>query len=147
MSNQNKLITNGRHLPYNPELINKARELRKNMTAAERKLWYGYLRYFKYPVLRQRPIDNFIVDFYCPQLKLIIEIDGETHIGANNIKYDKSRTKILEEKYGLKIMRFWNLDILEGLDAVCEIIEKKLKIPPNPLLKRGQNKEFPLTPF
>ena len=126
MNNQTKIVTNGRHLPYNPELVGRARKLRKNMTTAERKLWYEYLRYFKYQVLRQRPIDNYIVDFYCPQLKLVIEIDGETHIGVNNIEYDKIRTKTLEEKYGLKVMRFWNLDILKGLDAVCEIIENEL---------------------
>ncbi|MBU4347043.1 endonuclease domain-containing protein [Patescibacteria group bacterium] len=125
MNNQTKLVT-GHYLPYNPDLVGRARELRKNMTVAERKLWYDYLRYFKYPVLRQRPIDNYIVDFYCPQLKLVIEIDGETHIEAHDIKYDNIRTKILEEKYGLRVIRFWNLDVLDGFDVVCEIIEREL---------------------
>jgi very-short-patch-repair endonuclease len=49
------------------------------MTPAEKRLWYGYLRAFKFRVLRQRPIDNFIVDFFCAQLKLVIEVDGEGH--------------------------------------------------------------------
>jgi very-short-patch-repair endonuclease len=49
------------------------------MTPAERKFWSGYLRTFKFRVLRQRPIDNFIVDFFCAQLKLVIEVDGESH--------------------------------------------------------------------
>jgi very-short-patch-repair endonuclease len=67
------------HLPYNRQLVEKAKELRKNMTPAERKLWSGYLRTFKFRILRQRPINNFIVDFFCAQLKLVIEVDGESH--------------------------------------------------------------------
>jgi len=67
------------HLPYNTALVARAKELRKNMTLAEKKLWYSYLKNFKFKVLRQRPIDHFIVDFYCPSLKLVIEIDGDTH--------------------------------------------------------------------
>ncbi len=58
------------YLPYDTALVPTAKELRKNMTTAEKKLWYGYLRNFKFKVLRQRPIDHFIVDFYCPTLKL-----------------------------------------------------------------------------
>ena len=49
------------------------------MTLAEKKIWYDYLRNFPYRVYRQRPIDQFIVDFYCPKLKLVIEIDGDIH--------------------------------------------------------------------
>jgi very-short-patch-repair endonuclease len=63
------------HLPYNRQLVEKAKELRKNMTPAERKLWSGYLRTFKFRILRQRPINNFIVDFFCAQLRLVIEVD------------------------------------------------------------------------
>ncbi len=64
------LITNGRHLPYNPKLVARARELRREMTPAEKKLWFQFLRDFKYPVLRQRPIDHSIVDFYGAGLNL-----------------------------------------------------------------------------
>jgi very-short-patch-repair endonuclease len=49
------------------------------MTAAEKKLWYGCLRSFPLPVLRQKPIDNHIVDFYCSKLQLAIEVDGDSH--------------------------------------------------------------------
>ena len=59
------------------------------MTEAERKLWFGYLRNFKYPVLRQRLIDNYIVDFYCPKLKLAVEIDGDTHYSDEGKMYDE----------------------------------------------------------
>jgi len=55
------------------------------MTPAEKKLWYSYLRDFKFRVLRQKPINNFIVDFYCAKLKLVIEIDGDSHF-TNDVK-------------------------------------------------------------
>lgn len=108
------------------------------MTAAEKKLWFRYLRQFPYKVYRQKPISNYIVDFYIPKLKLIIELDGETHINDKNIKYDKNRTKELEE-VGLKVIRFWNYDVLDGFEAVCAIIANCLnktgKSPQPPLLK------------
>ncbi len=62
------------NLPYNPRLVERARDMRKRPTAAEKKLWYDFLRTFKHRVLRQRPVDNFIVDFYCAKLKLVIMI-------------------------------------------------------------------------
>jgi very-short-patch-repair endonuclease len=80
------------YLPYNRALVSRAKELRKNMTPAEKKLWYGYLKTFKFRVLRQRPIDYFIVDFYCPSLKLAIEIDGDSHFTDEGKKYDRART-------------------------------------------------------
>jgi len=99
------LITTGYHLPYNPKLTERAKELRNNLTEAEKRLWYGYLCTFKYRVLRQRPIDNYIVDFYCPKLKLVIEIDGDTHYTDAGKIYDERRTQILES-YGLRVVRF-----------------------------------------
>jgi very-short-patch-repair endonuclease len=86
------LTQNEYHLPYNPDLIARARELRKMMTPEEKKLWYDYLRNFKFKVLRQRPIDHFIVDFYCPSLKLVIEVDGEVHFSDESQAYDYERT-------------------------------------------------------
>lgn len=99
------------------------------MTLAEKKIWYDYLRNFSYRVHRQRPIDNFIVDFYCPKLKLVIEIDGDSHYSENSQEYDLQRTKILEG-YGLKVIRFSNDDVLHNLDGVVSFIEGS--IPPNP---------------
>ncbi|MEA5576225.1 endonuclease domain-containing protein [Anabaena sp. UHCC 0451] len=110
------------YLPYNKNLVPRAKELRKNMTLAEKKLWYEYLRDFKYRVHRQRPIDNFIVDFYCPQLKLVIEIDGDSHYTENAKEYDLQRTEILQG-YGLKVIRFNNLEVLDNLAGVVTIIE------------------------
>jgi very-short-patch-repair endonuclease len=115
------------HLPYDPTLVPTAKELRKNMTPAENKLWYGYLRTFKFKVFRQRPIDHFIVDFYCPSLKLVIEVDGEYHFTEDGKAYDQERTQRLEG-YGLKVIRFTNQQVLQEFESVCDAIHKE--IPP-----------------
>ena len=114
-----KLNNSDFHLPYNPTLLPRAKELRKNMTAAEKKLWKGYLRTLKYRVLRQRPIDYFIVDFYCPKLKLVIEIDGESHFTDEGKAYDQERTERLEG-YGLKVIRFTNQEVLNNFEGIYE---------------------------
>ena len=112
------LIWNGRHLPYNPVLVDNAKNMRANMTPAEKKLWFGFLRVFPFRVLRQRPIDHFIADFYCPKLALVIEIDGGGHLSPSSIAYDKNRSSILDV-YGLRVERFTNKDIFDNFDAVC----------------------------
>lgn len=117
------IIWKGNHLPYNPNIVENAKKLRKNLTPEEKRLWYGYLRTFKYRVLRQRPIDNYIIDFYCPKLKLVIELDGRHHNSIKNRLYDKEREKILTA-YGLQVKRFSNLDINNRFDWVCEEIER-----------------------
>ena len=116
------LITTGFHLPYNPNLVSRAKEMRKNMTDAEKKLWKKYLNIFKYRVLRQRPIDHYIVDFYCAKLKLVIEVDGGIHDAKNQKEYDKQRTLFLNS-YGLTLIRFRNEEILNEFEKVCKIIE------------------------
>ena len=123
------LITTGYHLPYNPKLTERAKELRKKLTEAEKRLWYGYLWDFKYRVLRQRPIDNYIVDFYCPKLKLVIEIDGDTHYTDEEKTYDDRRTRVLES-YGLMVIRFTNIDVLESFEGVCYEIDKLIPLSP-----------------
>jgi very-short-patch-repair endonuclease len=134
MPNTNEWNDSDFHLPYNRKLVEKAKELRKNMTPAEKKLWYSYLRTFKFRVLRQRPIDNFIVDFFCAGLKLVIEVDGESHFTNEGKDHDWERTQILEG-YGLKVLRFSNHEVLQDLEGVCRRIEEE--IPPTPLKKGG----------
>jgi very-short-patch-repair endonuclease len=116
-----KLTKTDFHLPYNSRLVERAREMRKNPTLAESKIWYGCLRMFKYRILRQRPIDHYIVDFYCPKLKLVIEIDGDSHDPDDAKDYDDARTAVLEG-YGLKVIRFSNNEILDNFENVCAII-------------------------
>ena len=130
------LITTGHHLPYDPKLVERARELRKNMTPAERKLWYHYLRCFRYRVLRQRPLDHYIVDFYCPQLRLVIEIDGESHCTEEGKAHGDERTAVLEG-YSLRVMRFDNQQVLRNLEGVCEAIEAVSGLSPLPPLHKG----------
>ncbi len=116
-------------LPYNPRLIARAKEMRKNPTPAERKLW-GFLRTFLLKMWRQKPIEHFIVDFYCPKLKLVIEVDGDSHFTPDVIAYDIQRTDILGG-YGLRVIRFTNDEVLHSFEAVCQQIMGF--IPPTPL--------------
>ncbi len=112
-------------LPYNPKLKQRAIEMRKNMTKCEQIIWFNYLKKLNLRVLRQRPIWNFIVDFYIPTKNIVIEIDWDTHYTKNALVYDIERSKILEW-YWLKIIRFSNNDILNNLKWVCYELNKIL---------------------
>lgn len=117
------------HLPYDRQLVERAKDLRQNMTVAEKKLWHEYLKVLPFRVLRQRPIAHFIVDFYCAELKLVIEVDGDTHFTEAAQAYDQERTQVLEG-YGLTVMRFTNQQVLQEFEAVC--LQIAGKIPLNP---------------
>ncbi|MGB3405070.1 MAG: endonuclease domain-containing protein [Microcoleaceae cyanobacterium] len=107
--------------------------MRKNPTPTERKLW-EFLRTFPLKMWRQKPIDHFIVDFYCPKLKLVIEVDGESHFTSEGMAYDAERSRILEG-YGLQVVRFTNTQVLRDFEAVCQ--ELMGFIPPSPPLEGG----------
>lgn len=110
-----------------------AKNLRKNMTDAERKLWMRLrnrgLRGFKF--VRQQPVGPFIADFACRQANLIIELDGGQH--AEN-HADAHRTKALAE-HGYEVLRFWNNDVLNNLDGVLQSIASHLEQAPSPGLR------------
>ena len=102
-------------------LTKKARLLRKNQTDVEQLLW-KHLRnrgLFKYKIRRQFPIEPYIADFVCLELKLIIELDGGQH--ANHIEYDEQRSLFLEQR-GFKVIRFWNNDVMDNTEGVLETI-------------------------
>ena len=103
-----------------------ARRLRKNMTPWERKLWYCFLKDYPIRFQRQKCVDHYIVDFYCFQAKLVIELDGGGHYEENSQKYDRNRTKIIEN-YGLKVLRFCNTDIDKNFYGVCTVIDREVK--------------------
>ena len=111
---------------YNKENIPRAKELRKNMTPWERKLWYEFLR--KYPIRfqRQKALGKYIVDFYCARARLIIELDGGGHYYDEQIQKDNQRTESLEAM-NLKALRFCNLDIDRNFYGVCEQIDLVVK--------------------
>lgn len=105
---------------YNKKLKELARNLRKNSTRAEIRLWAELLRAGQmegYTFLRQRPVLNFIADFMCKELMLIIEIDGSSHEIEDKWYKDKQRQKELEE-FGFTILRFTDKEVLNDLDAV-----------------------------
>ena len=102
-------------------LIQYAREMRKSLTPAEKKLW-EYLRskrFAKFKFRSQHPIPPYIVDFFCASCRLVIEMDGESHVGKE--RYDARRQKFLE-KQGLTVLRFWDFELFENIDDVLEII-------------------------
>ena len=92
---------------YNKELINTARTLGKNMTRQEKHLWYDFLSGYKYKFAKQKIIGNYIVDFYCHEAKVVIELDGSHHYTGNGLIYDKNRTEEIAEQ-GIKVIRFYN---------------------------------------
>ena len=105
------------------KLIKHARSLRKNATKAEALLWRKIrsrnLEGVKFR--RQQPIDNYIVDFISFDIRIIIELDGGQH--ADQKKRDQKRDKRLTEN-GFTVLRFWNNDVLENIDAVLETIRQ-----------------------
>lgn len=112
--------------PYIKENIPFAKELRKNMTPWERKLWYEFLRYYPIRFQRQKAIGNYIVDFYCAKARLVIELDGGGHYTAEQIRKDNLRTKELEQM-DLRVIRVCNIDVDKNFYGVCEFIERKVK--------------------
>ncbi len=112
--------------PYNKENIKLARNLRKNMTPWERKLWYECLREYPIRFQRQKAIGEYIVDFYCAKAKLVVELDGGGHFTEEQQELDAQRTAELE-KMGLKVVRYVNIDIDNNFYGVCEDIDRKVK--------------------
>ena len=122
---------------YNPNLKDRAKELRQKATYGERLLW----KFLKgrqmhgYQFMRQKPIDNYIVDFYCSKLHLVIEIDGITHDGKE--KYDEKRENRLRS-LGLDIIRFDGNYVITHTQDTLQMISDKIcmleqKQPPDPL--------------
>ena len=110
----------------NAELLDFARELRRNMTPQERHLWYDFLRNYEVNVYKQRIINNYIADFYCHAARLVIELDGSQHYTPEGRSYDEARTDIIE-RYGIEVIRFTNPDVDDNFYGVCYIIDKKIK--------------------
>jgi very-short-patch-repair endonuclease len=104
---------------YNPRLKKISRTLRKNMTLSEILLWQQLKKKqaLGYDFHRQKPIDKYVVDFYCPRLKLVIEIDGDSHDGKEDA--DRKRQEKLES-LGLTVMRFWDSDVKSNVDGIVE---------------------------
>ena len=111
---------------HNPALTQNARVLRKNMTKEERHIWYDFLKDYPVRFLRQKVIDNYIVDFYCHQARLIIELDGSQHYDEIGILKDKIRTEKIKNR-NLTVIRIPNNEISSNFYGVCEYIDMIVK--------------------
>ncbi len=107
------------------KFLERRKELRKSLTPQEYKLWF-YLKGSKlnFKFRRQHGIGPYIVDFYCREQNLVIEIDGSQHTDAK--EYDQERTNYIET-LGIKVLRFWNSEIEKNIKAVLHKIEQELK--------------------
>ena len=110
-------------LQYKPHLKARARSLRNNLTDAEQRLWSRLRRkqISGIQFYRQKPIGNYIVDFYAPLVQLVVEVDGSHHLDGIQAKHDKQRNEYLE-RLGFKVLRFDDRQVLMQTDAVVEEI-------------------------
>lgn len=120
-------------LPYNGNLKQLSEQLRENMTEAERCLWAKIRRkqLKGYQFYRQKPIGDYIVDFFCPRAKLGIEVDGSQHFSDETNKYDRIREEYLSS-LGLRVARFTNTEVLTHMEGVIESIEEEIPSEENP---------------
>jgi methylmalonyl-CoA mutase cobalamin-binding domain/chain len=143
----------GKPRKYNPrlpdELKERIRSFRKNSTTAEQLLW-KILRnrgFHDMKFRRQYPLAGYILDFYCHEVKLCMELDGSQHNEGDQVKYDEKRTQTLHEQHGVKVMRFWNSDILKKTEDVLNELWNEIdeRLDPSPLtpLPREERDSLP----
>ena len=141
--NMNNSIQSQRllYVPYNVDLKERSRTMRKNATDAERKLWkiLKSEELKKLTFSRQKPLGNYIVDFYCSKAQLVIEVDGSGHGEVEQKRYDEERTAYLQG-FNLKVLRFWNNEVIKNPEGVYETIIQTIKETPlAPLFLEGND--------
>ena len=111
-----------------PELKNQRKILRQRQTVPERKIWsiIRNRQIFDLKFYRQYSVGKYILDFYCPSRRIGIEIDGGQHNEAKNQTYDEQRTDYLQQQ-GIKIIRFWNNEVIENIEGVGQKLLELLK--------------------
>jgi len=121
-----------------PELKQRRKLLRKKQTLEEAKIWEKLRnkRLHNFKFYRQYSIGYYIVDFYCPQIKLVIEIDGKFHDSEYNQDYDKIRSNYFES-IGIKTIRFPNQKVLKDIDSVMKDVTRFINILFPSCMKRG----------
>ena len=138
-------------LPYDGNLKQLSRQLRENMTDAERHLWAKIrMKQLKgYQFYRQKPIGDYIVDFFCPRAKLVIGIDGSQHLSDEKAEYDRIRDEYMSS-LSLRVLRFTNTDVVKRIEGVVESIIENMEeeipeeIPLSPPFQRGRYDSFSL---
>ena len=111
---------------HNKQIVPLAKELRKEMTKEERRLWYDFLRNYSVRFSRQKVLGKYIVDFYSAEAKLVIELDGSQHYEDDTIVKDAERTAFLES-YGLTVLRIPNNEVNRNFQEVCQYIDMAVK--------------------
>ena len=111
---------------HNTDLTRNARMLRKNMTKEERRLWYDFLRSYPVRFLRQKVIDDYIVDFYCHTAKLVIELDGSQHFTETGMAKDAVRSEHMASRH-LTVIHIPNNAITNNFEGVCSYIDRWIK--------------------
>jgi very-short-patch-repair endonuclease len=127
-----------KYLHNDPALKNRRRELRKNQTDAEKRLWASIRnrQFYKLRFLRQYSIGPYILDFYCPALNLAIELDGGQHNEDKGEIYDAERSRFLKDR-GIDVLRFWNHEVLQNIRGVLAKLEEMCNPSQPPLKIRG----------
>ncbi len=126
------------HIPYKADLRDKARDNRKNPTEPEKQLWYKILRnkqLMNLKFVRQKPLSKYIVDFWCAELMLAIEVDGDTH--SEQGVYDEQRTSLLSQ-FGVRVLRYKNSEVMRNVDGIYNDLVRQIttikQTHPNPPL-------------
>ncbi|HJX13739.1 MAG TPA: DUF559 domain-containing protein, partial [Dehalococcoidales bacterium] len=109
-------------IPYNKNLKELSKNLRDNLTEAEQCLWTRLrLKHLGYMFYRQKPIGDYIVDFYCPKAQLVVEVDGGQHFTEETASNDRVRDECMRS-LGLTVLRFSNSEVLKNTDGIAETI-------------------------
>ena len=114
-------------IPYNKKLVSNARILRKNMTPEEKHLWYDFLKRLPFNVRRQHNIENYIVDFYIAEKRIVIEVDRRQHTIPEHRTADEERDKTLAA-WNITVLRYSNDSIRNNFNTVTSDILKNLKL-------------------
>ena len=114
-------------IPYNKKLGSNTKTLRKNMTPEEKHLWYDFLKRLPLTVRRQHPIENYIVDFYIAEKKIVIEIDGRQHLLPEHKEVDEQRDTVLAA-WGISVLRYSNDAVRNRFHTVTKDILQKLEL-------------------
>ena len=128
--------------PYNKNLTEYAKELRKNMTPEEKHLWYDFLKLLPLTVKRQYVVGNYILDFFIPSANIAIELDGSQHFETEAKEADRLRDLELA-KVGIKVVRYRNTEITQNFAGVVDDIMKNMSSsstasgPPSPVLEKA----------
>lgn len=126
----------------NPSLKKRRQELRRNQTEAEKALWRKLRnkQFYGFKFFRQYSIGMYILGFYCPTLKIAIELDGGQHAEKESHEYDELRSNYLKMQ-GIAVIRFWNNEVIQNMEGVLLKISERVT-PPNLPFKKGEEKFY-----